>query len=120
MARTLSAGDHDVTVLDKSEHAFKRLGEGFNGKTVVGNGINIDSLIAADIENAEAVAVVTNGDNTNIIAAQVVQKIFKIDKVIARVYDPRRAYIYNHLGLDVLSGTTLVAVRMRDKILEKK
>ena len=119
-ARTLSAEGHNVTVLDKHEHSFQRLGTDFNGATLVGNGIDMATLRLAGAENTDAAAVVTNGDNTNVVAAQVLQKIFKIPKVMTRVYDPRRAYIYKQMGLDVVSGTTLFAALLRDKMAEVK
>jgi trk system potassium uptake protein len=75
-------------------------------------------LKEAGIEKADAFCVVTNGDNTNIMTAQIAKTIFKVPKVITRVYDPKRADIYKHLGLDVISGTVLFAAMLRDKIIE--
>ncbi len=119
VALLLSEEGHNVTVIDKKDTAFSRLGKTFNGITIQGNGFDIDTLIKAEASTADAFVVVTNGDNTNIMASQVAKKIFKIPKVIARSYDPKRAEIYKHLGLDILSGTTLVASMIRDKLIEK-
>ncbi|MDR1997451.1 MAG: TrkA family potassium uptake protein [Candidatus Margulisbacteria bacterium] len=120
LARILSADGHNVTVLDCQESAFKRLGDGFNGTTQLGNGIDTESLRLAGVERADAVAVVTNGDNTNLMSAQVIKKIFGVPRVIARVYDPQRAHLYQQGGLDIISGTTLVAALIRDRISETK
>ena len=118
LARLLSGEGHNVVVVDKNPKSFARLGGTFNGFTVEGNGYEIDVLKNAGIEKTDAFCAVTNGDNTNLVAAQVAKNIFKIPKVIARVYDPQRAHIYRALGLDILSGTTLFASMIRDKIIE--
>ena len=85
---------------------------------MTGNGFDLELLKQVGIEKADAFCTVTNGDNTNLISAQVAKKIFKVPKVIARVYDPQRAHIYAALGLDIISGTTLFASMLRDKIIE--
>ncbi|MDR2431458.1 MAG: TrkA family potassium uptake protein [Candidatus Margulisbacteria bacterium] len=120
LAQILSAGGHNVVVLDKNESSFKRLGDSFNGATILGNGIDTESLKLAGVERAAAAAVVTNGDNTNLMSAQIIKKIFGVPRVVARVYDPRRAALYRQFGLEIISGTTLVASLMRDVIMEKK
>jgi trk system potassium uptake protein TrkA len=109
-----------VVVIDKNPVSFQRLGGTFNGLTVVGNGFNVDLLKQAGIEEADAFCAVTNGDNTNLVSAQVAKKIFSVPKVIARVYDPQRAHIYSALGLDIISGTILFAAMIRDKIIESR
>lgn len=114
----LSEEGHNVTIIDKKAEAFHRLGKNFNGITLLGNGFDLDTLIKAGAKTADAFVVVTNGDNTNIMACQVAKDIFKIPRVIARLYDPRRAEIYQRLGLTILSGTTLVASMIRDKLIE--
>jgi trk system potassium uptake protein TrkA len=114
----LSEEGHNVTIIDKKEASFHRLGKNFNGLTLRGNGFDIDTLTKAGAKTADAFVVVTNGDNTNIMACQVAKDIFKIPRVIARLYDPRRAEIYQRLGLTILSGTTLVASMIRDKLIE--
>ncbi len=120
LARLLSGEGHDVIVIDKNQSSFDRLGETFNGITLVGNGFDINLLKQAGIEKADAFCAVTNGDNTNLISAQVAKKIFNVPKVIARVYDPQRAHIYTALGMDIISGTILFAAMLRDKIIESR
>ena len=119
LAQLLSSEGHNVVVVDKDPDGFERLGEGFNGLTVVGNGFTLDVLRNAGIEKAEAFCAVTHDDNTNIMASQIAKKIFNIPRVIARMYDPRRANIYKEFGLDIISGTELLAAMFRDKLIEK-
>lgn len=118
LAKLLQAEGHNVVVIDKNPKSFQRLGATFNGLTIAGNGFDLDVLKEAGIEKANAVCVVTNGDNTNITTAQIAKKIFNVPKVIARVYDPQRADIYKKLGLDIISGTILLAAMIRDKVIE--
>ncbi|MBU3958562.1 MAG: TrkA family potassium uptake protein [Candidatus Omnitrophica bacterium] len=120
LARLLSSEGHDVVVIDKNQNAFERLGEAFNGLTLLGSGFNPNILKQAGIEKTDVFCAVTNGDNTNLIAAQVAKKIFKVPKAIARIYDPQRAHIYAALGLDIISGTVLFASMLRDKIVESR
>jgi len=120
LAKLLSAESHDVVVVDKNPSAFDRLGGTFNGVTLTGNGFSLSLLKQAGIEKADAFCAVTNGDNTNLVSAQVAKKIFQVSKVIARVYDPHRAHIYKTLGLDIISGTILFAAMLRDKIIESR
>jgi len=120
LAKLLSNEGHNVVVIDKSQVSFDRLGGTFNGLTMVGNGFDLELLKQVGIEKADAFCAVTNGDNTNLISAQVAKKIFKVPKVIARVYDPARAHIYAALGLDIISGTILFASMLRDKIIESR
>lgn len=120
LAKLLSDEGHNVVVIDKSQSAFDRLGGAFNGLSMVGNGFDLGLLKQVGIEKADAFCAVTNGDNTNLISAQVAKKIFKVPKVFARVYDPQRAHIYSALGLDVISGTILFAAMLRDKIIESR
>jgi trk system potassium uptake protein TrkA len=120
LAKLLSSEGHNVVVIDRNRDSFDRLGGTFNGLTLVGNGFDLVLLRQAGIEKADAFCSVTNGDNTNLISAQVAKKIFKVPKVIARVYDPQRAHIYAALGLDIISGTILFAAMLRDKIIESR
>ncbi len=120
LARLLSNEGHDVIVIDKNKSSFDRLRGTFNGVTLVGSGFDTELLKQAGIEKADAFCAVTNGDNTNLISAQVAKKIFNVPKVIARVYDPQRAHIYTALGMDVISGTILFAAMIRDKIIESR
>jgi trk system potassium uptake protein len=120
LAKLLSGEGHDVVVVDKTRESFSRLGDTFNGLTVVGNGFDLALLKQVGIEKADAFCSVTNGDNTNLISAQVAKKIFHVPKVFARVYDPQRAHIYAALGLDIISGTMLFSAMLRDKIIESR
>lgn len=120
LAKLLSSEGHNVVVIDKERASFDRLGQTFNGLTMAGNGFDLGLLKQAGIEKADAFCAVTNGDNTNLISAQVAKRIFKVPKVLARVYDPQRAHIYAALGLDIISGTILFASMLRDKIIESR
>lgn len=120
LAKLLSGEGHDVVIMDKNSNSFDRLGGTFNGLSLLGNGFDLNLLKQAGIEKADVFCAVTNGDNTNLVSAQVAKKIFKVPKVIARVYDPQRAHIYAALGLDIISGTMLFAAMLRDKIIESR
>ncbi len=85
LAKLLSQEGHNVVVIDKEQRSFARLGHAFNGITLTGNGFDVELLKEAGIEKTDAFCAVTNGDNTNIMAAQVAKKIFKVPKVIARI-----------------------------------
>jgi trk system potassium uptake protein TrkA len=119
LALLLSYEGHNITVIDWKQESFQRLGGTFNGLCIVGSGFDLETLRKAGIESADALAVVTNGDNTNIMASQVAKTIFKVPRVIARLYDPKRAAIYKYMGLEIISGTVLVASMIRDKLIEK-
>ena len=105
LAIQLSHDGHAVTVVDINPQAFYRLGPAFKGKTVEGVGFDRDVLIRAGVERADALAALTSGDNRNIIIARVARNVFRVPKVIARLYDPRRAEIYQRLGLQTVSST---------------
>ena len=120
LAKLLSSEGHDVVIIDNNQRSLERLGGTFNGLALVGSGFNLSLLKQAGIEKADAFCTVTNGDNTNLICAQVAKKIFKVPKVFARIYDPQRADIYTALGLDIISGTILFAAMLRDKIIESR
>ena len=95
----------DVTVVDEKEDALSRLGENWPGRFVVGHGMDTDLLREAGIEDADALVVATDGDNTNIVIAQVAQKRFGIDCVVARILDPARAEFYRKRGLRTVCPT---------------
>jgi trk system potassium uptake protein TrkA len=120
LAKLLVGEGHNVVIVDRNPASFERLGGTFNGLTVVGNGYDLSLLKQAGIERADAFCSLTNGDNTNLVSAQVAKRIFNVPKVIARVYDPHRARIYSALGLDIISGTILFAAMLRDKIIESR
>ncbi|MFH1288318.1 MAG: TrkA family potassium uptake protein [bacterium] len=118
LARILANDGHNVVVVDKNPDSFSRLGTGFNGVTVVGSSFDKNTLREAGIEKADAFAAVTNRDNTNIMAAQVAKGIFKVSKIVTRIYDPGKEKTYFKLGLDVVGGTTLIAKLMKNKIVQ--
>ena len=99
MATQLDRMGHSVSVIDRSSDAFRRLPSTFNGRKVKGIGYDRDSLEQAGIDEAYAFAAVSNGDNSNIVAARVVRETFGIEHVVARIYDARRADVYKILRL---------------------
>ena len=106
VALQLAAEGWDVTCLDEKEEALIRLGSGWHGRFVVGHGMDIEVLHEAGIEDADAVVVATDGDNTNIVIAQVAQKQFDVPTVIVRVLDPGRAQFYATRGLRIVCPTS--------------
>ena len=104
-ALALSKAGHQVTVIDNNRRAFDRLGSDFTGEMVLGNGIDEDVLRQAGIESADGFASLTNGDNRNIMTAQIAREIFKVPRVITRIYDPIREDVYRELGLNTVSPT---------------
>ncbi|CAM8658232.1 TrkA K+ transport systems, NAD-binding component [Acidimicrobiia bacterium] len=103
LAATLVSQGHTVAVIDRKATAFRRLPEGFTGDTIVGVGFDRLRLIAAGIERADALAAVTNGDNSNILIARTAREFFNVDRVVARIYDQRRAAIYERLGISTVA-----------------
>jgi trk system potassium uptake protein TrkA len=106
VALNLHAEGWDVTVVDEKEDALSRLGENWPGAFVVGHGMDTDLLREAGIEDADAVVVTTDGDNTNIVIGQVAQKLFDVPSVVVRVLDPARAEFYTSRGLNVVCPTS--------------
>jgi trk system potassium uptake protein TrkA len=105
IARQLASEGWDVTVIDENEESLARLGDRWPGRFVVGHGMDVDVLREAGIEDAEAVVVATDGDNTNIVIGQVAQKRFDINCVVVRVLDPARADFYAERGLRTVCPT---------------
>jgi trk/ktr system potassium uptake protein len=103
LAGALEQSDHSVAVVDKNARAFRRLPAGFAGRTVVGFGFDRDHLAQAGIEEASAFASVTSGDNSNILCARIARETYGIEHVVARIYDPRRALIYQRLGIPTVA-----------------
>jgi trk system potassium uptake protein TrkA len=102
----LSKAGHDVTIVDKRPTAFDRLPPGFEARTLVGLGFDRELLVEAGVKEADAFISVTNGDNSNIVSARVAREYFHVPKVIARIYDPRRAEIYERLNIPTVATTT--------------
>ena len=106
VAQQLQGSDWDVTVLDENEDALARLGESWRGGFVVGHGMDLQLLREAGIEEADAVVVTTDGDNTNIVIAQAAQKHFEVPTVVCRLLDPARAQFYATRGLRIVCPTS--------------
>ena len=116
LAGLLDADGHSVTILDTNSDQFRRLPPDFNGTALVGNGIDEESLKKAGIEEADAFVAVTQGDNRNVMAAQICKHIFNVPRVICRLYDPLRQELYSTLGLEAFSPTTMIAEMLREKL----
>ncbi len=114
LAQTLCLRRHTVTVVDKDPAAFERLGPSFKGKTVVGIGFDRDVLIKAGIERTDGLAAVTSSDEANVVAARLASQFFRVPRVVARLYDQRKAEIYQRLGLQTISTTTWGINRIAD------
>jgi len=97
--------------------AFRRLGSGFAGRQVVGVGFDRETLIDAGIEQASAFAAVSSGDNSNIIAARVARETFGVNRVVARIYDPKRAEVYERLGIPTIATVPWTASRLLKSVL---
>lgn len=115
LARTLSGNGHDVAVIDTDPTAFRRLGSDFDGKTVTGMGFDRAVLLDAGIREADAFAAVSSGDNSNILAARVARETFGVERVAARIYDPRRAMVYQRLGIPTVATVRWTA----DQVIQR-
>jgi trk system potassium uptake protein TrkA len=118
LAKYLDADGHEVIVVDENASAFKRLGQKFKGHVVVGTGIDYDVLKRAGAATADGFIAVTNGDNRNIMAALIAQRMFKIKRIVARIYDPPRGQMYRELGVQTVCPTTVGAKLIRDVLME--
>jgi trk system potassium uptake protein TrkA len=118
LARRLAGEGHDVSIVELNVAAFNRLGEDFSGNMVPGNGLDEQTLRRAGIEKADAFAAVTNGDNRNLMMAQVAKEIFRVPRVITRVYDPIRAQVYQELGLETICSTIIGASLIHDFFID--
>ncbi len=116
LAGLLDAGGHSVTVLDINAYSFRRLPPDFKGTALVGNGIDEEVLKRAGIEEADAFVVLTQGDNRNVMAAQIAKHIFNVPRIICRIYDPLRQELYNTLGLEAFCPTAVFADMLKEKI----
>ncbi|WP_077610262.1 potassium channel family protein [Clostridium sp. Marseille-P2415] len=118
LANTLSDGGEDVLIIDKNKEAFRKLSPSFGGLSIIGDATDFDVLQEAQISDASAVIAVTNNDNANIMVAQIAREMFHIERVIARLYDPDREYVYREFGIDTICPAIL-SVKEIDKILSK-
>jgi len=112
LAHILEAQSHTVAIIDSNESAFRRLGGSFAGRRVTGIGFDRDTLREAGIEEAQAFAAVSSGDNSNILAARVARETFGVHNVVARIYDPRRAEVYQRLGIPTVATVRWTADQM--------
>ena len=117
LARILEERGHTVAIIDKQPKAFRRLPEDFAGRAIEGVGFDRDHLRAAGIEEASALAAVTNGDNSNIMVARTAREVFGVERVIARIYDSRRAAIYEKLGIPTIATVAWTTDRVLRRIL---
>ena len=116
LAGLLESDGHSVTILDTDAYSFRRLPPNFKGTALVGNGLDQEVLKRAGIETADAFVVVTQGDNRNVMAAQIAKHIFNVPRVISRIYDPLRQELYDTLGIEAFSPTTIFAQLVKEKI----
>jgi len=117
LAGLLDSEEHTITVIDIDAHSFRRLPASFSGTALVGDGTNEDILKKVGIEGVDAFVAVTQGDNRNVMAAQIAKHIFNVPKVVCRIYDPLRRDIYEALGVEAISPTVVFAEMLKDKLL---
>ncbi len=117
LAGMLDEDGHKVIVMDSDTYSFRRLPTSFKGTPLVGDGTDEDYLKKAGIEEADAFIAVTQGDNRNVMAAQIAKHVYNVPKVICRIYDPLREEMYQTLGLETISPTMVGAKLLRDKVV---
>ncbi|HVF75335.1 MAG TPA: TrkA family potassium uptake protein [Acidimicrobiales bacterium] len=118
LAVNLDRAGHSVAVIDKRRNAFRRLPERFSGRAVLGFGFDRDHLEQAGVQEASALAAVTSGDNTNILTARIARETYEIPQVVARIYDPRRAVIYQRLGIPTVATVTWTTDQVMRRLFE--
>ena len=117
LASLLDEEGHSVAVLDTDADSFRRLPSEFSGTALLGNGIDEEVLKRAGIEEADIFVALTQGDNRNVMAAQIAKHIFNVPRVVCRIYDPLRQELYSTLGLEAFSPTTIFAQMLKEKLL---
>jgi trk system potassium uptake protein TrkA len=117
LADRLDESGHSVAVIDQTERSFRRLGTAFSGDTVTGMGFDRQTMEKAGIERAHAFAAVSSGDNTNIIAARTAREVYGVEHVVARIYDPRRAEVYQRLGIPTVATVSWTAGQIMRRLL---
>ena len=120
IASLLEQDGHEITVLDTDAYSFRRLPPDFKGTALLGNGMDEEVLKRAGIEEADVFIAMTQGDNRNVMAAQIAKHIFHVPRVISRIYDPLRQEMYDTLGLEAFSPTTIFAELVKEKIESKE
>ena len=116
LAGMLDDDGHQVTILDTNSYSFRRLPHDFRGTALVGNGLDEGTLRRAGIQEAEVFIALTQGDNRNIMGAQIAKHIFSVPRVICRIYDPLRQELYATLGIESFSPTTIIADLLRGRL----
>ncbi len=116
LAGLLDADGHNVTVLDNDTYSFRRLPPEFSGTALLGNGIDQEVLKKAGIEEADVFVALTQGDNRNVMAAQIAKHIFNVPRVVCRIYDPLRRELYDTLGLEAFSPTAIFAQMLKEEL----
>ena len=116
LAGLLDDDGHEVTILDNDSYSFRRLSPTFGGNALIGNGIDQEALKRAGIEEADVFVALTQGDNRNVMATQIAKHIFNVPRAICRIYDPLRQELYNTLGIETFSPTTIFAQLVKEKI----
>lgn len=116
LAGLLDIEGHGVTIVDTDAYSFRRLSPEFSGTALVGDGMDEESLKKAGIEEADAFIALTQGDNRNVMAAQIAKHIFKVSRVLCRIYDPLRRELFNSLGIESFSPTTIFAQMLKEKL----
>ncbi len=117
LARNLERLGHSVAIIDQNAAAFRRLGPDFEGEQVTGVGFDRETLVKAGIERAGALAAVSSGDNSNIISARVARETFNVPHVVARIYDPKRAEVYQRLGIPTVATVPWTTHRLLSLLL---
>ncbi|MGO3151629.1 MAG: potassium channel family protein [Galactobacter sp.] len=117
LAHTLMQDGHSVAIIDRDASAFRRLSTDFDGLTVTGVGFDRDTLLQAGIEDAYAFAAVSSGDNSNILATRIAREVFHVEHVVARIYDPGRAEVYQRLGVPTVASVRWSADQVLRRIL---
>jgi trk system potassium uptake protein len=117
LAGRLRRDGHSVAIIDKNANAFRRLSDDWGGRTVVGFGFDRNHLLEAGVEEAGAVAAVTSGDNSNILTARIARETFEVPNVVARIYDPRRALIYQKLGIATVATVSWTVDQVARRLL---
>jgi trk system potassium uptake protein TrkA len=123
LAERLDSAGHSVVIVDQDQDAFRKLSRSFSGRTVTGIGFDRDALLQAGIAEADAFAAVSSGDNSNIISARLARERFNVPIVVARIYDPRRAEIYQRLGIETVASvawTTEQIIRRLEPVMHEE
>ena len=116
LSGTLDKEGHNVTILDNNSYSFRRLPPDFKGTALLGNGIDEEALKRAGIEETDVFIALTQGDNRNVMAAQIAKHIFDVPRVICRIYDPLRQELYSTLGIETISPTKIFAHILKEKL----